>query len=205
MFRQTTFRLAVGLILFCGTTMAFSQDSEPPAAESVSDKAEETKETVKKETGELVDETKQHVGEIAKQVDSDPRAQEATAGILKPIYTLAEHLSFPWFHWIAFAVMVTGVVSYAFQLVLGKLVVLTKLSISISEILSDALGFVISAVGLVLTTQAAAENSTFTESPASVLSATIVGALAGLMFYIWGQRQEVQAAEARKLRTPAAP
>jgi hypothetical protein len=102
------------------------------------------------------------------------------------------------FHWLAFAVMATGVVSYALQLVLGKLVVLSRMGFSPSEILSDTLGLVISAIGLVLTTQAAAENSTFTHSPASVLSATAVGVIAGFIFYRWGQAQEVQATVARQ-------
>ena len=61
-----------------------------------------------------------------------------SAGILKPIYALAEYFSFPAFHWIAFAIMVAGVVSFALQLVLAKLVVLSKGSVSIKEILSDA-------------------------------------------------------------------
>lgn len=135
--------------------------------------------------------------DVARQVDRSPKAKEITAGILAPIYQVAEKLSFPMFHWVAFAVMATGVVSYALQLVLAKLVVLLRMSISPTEILSDALGLVISVIGLVLTTQAAAQNSTFTQSPAAVLSAAAVGALAGFVFYVWGQRQEVQAAQAR--------
>ena len=59
---------------------------------------------------------------------------------------------------------------------------------------SDLLGLVISLLGLVLTTQAATENSTFTSSPAAVLSAAVVGALAGLIFYVWGQSTEFAAA-----------
>ena len=47
-------------------------------------------------------------------------------------------------------------------------------------------------------TQAAAENSSFTKSAAAVLSATAVGAIAGFVFYLWGQRQELQAVEGRK-------
>jgi hypothetical protein len=94
--------------------------------------------------------------------------------------------------------MVAGVVSFALQLTLGKLVVLSRLGFSFSEILSDALGLVVSLVGLVLTTQAAAENSTFTSSAFAVLSATGVGALVGFVFYVWGQRQELQAVEGRR-------
>ncbi len=143
--------------------------------------------------------TKAHesVEDIARQVDQSAQAKEITAGILTPIYQLAERLSFPMFHWVAFAIMTTGVVSYALQLVLAKLVVLLRMSISLSEILSDALGLLISVIGLVLTTQAAAENSKFAQSPASVLSATAVGVFAGFLFYVWGQRQELQAAAAR--------
>jgi hypothetical protein len=137
------------------------------------------------------------VSELAEKVDQDPRAREATAGILQPIYRLAEGMAHPAFHWIAFAVMATGVVNYALQLVLGKLVVLTRLSLSLKEILSDALGLVISVTGLVLTTQAAAENSTFTNSPAAVLSASAVGVVAGFIFYLWGQRLELEAARGR--------
>ena len=139
----------------------------------------------------------ENLEDVARQVDQSQQAKEITAGILTPIYQVAEKLSFPMFHWVAFALMVTGVVSYALQLVLAKLVVLMRMSISLTEILSDALGLVISVIGLVLTTQAAAQNSTFTQSPASVLSAAIVGGVAGFVFYVWGQRQEVQAAQAR--------
>jgi hypothetical protein len=139
----------------------------------------------------------EQVEDIARQVDQSVQAQEISAGILTPIYKVAEQLSFPMFHWLAFTLMTTGVVSYALQLVLAKLVVLMRMSISISEILSDALGLLISIIGLVLTTQAAAENSSFTRSPAAVLSATAVGVFAGFIFYVWAQRQEVQAAQAR--------
>jgi hypothetical protein len=144
---------------------------------------------------ELVSETRERVEGIASDVDKSQQAQEASAGILKQIYLLAEYCSFPAFHWVAFALMVTGVVSFALQLVLAKLIVLTKLSISFTEILSDALGLVISLVGLVLTTQAAVENSSFTRSPAAVLSATGLGLLAGFVFYLWGQSQELRAVE----------
>lgn len=134
---------------------------------------------------------------VAETVDKNKPAQEASAGILKPIYRLAESFSFPAFHWIAFCLMVTGVVSFGLQLTLGKLVVLARLGFSPAEILSDALGLAVSLVGLVLTTQAATENSNFTSSAAAVLSATAVGAIAGFVFYLWGQRQELQAVEGR--------
>lgn len=202
-----TLTVAFACLLVASVAMAQeTTETAAPTATSTETPAthgESTGETVKKETDELVQDTKDHVEKIAREVDQDPRAQEVSAGILKPIYQLAEHLSFPAFHWIAFAAMVAGVVSFAFQLVLGKLAVLSKMSISMSEILSDAFGLVISLVGLVLTTQAAAENSTFTRSPASVISATAAGAIVGLIFYRWGQAQELQAAVGRT--RPAAP
>ena len=153
---------------------------------------------VKEKAEKIVAGTRDKVEEIAKEIEKSEKAHEVSGGILKPIYALAEFFSFPAFHWIAFALMVAGVVSFALQLVFAKLVVLSKGSVSIKEILSDALGLAISLVGLVLTTQAATENSNFAENAAAVLSATAVGGLAGLIFYRWGQSQEVQAADARR-------
>ena len=138
------------------------------------------------------------VQEIAKKVDQDESAQKASSGILNQIAKLANLLSFPTFHWVAFAAMTAGVVSFSLQLVLAKFVVLTRMSLSVREIISDALGLFISLIGLVLTTQAATQNSSFTQTPASVLSATAVGAVVGLILYVWGQRQEVEAAEGRR-------
>ncbi len=53
-------------------------------------------------------------------------------------------------------------------------------------------------MGMGLATQAAVENSTFTQSPAAVLSASGVGVLAGFVFYLWGQSQELRAVEGRR-------
>jgi hypothetical protein len=162
---------------------AWSQESD----RNLDEKAQETLQSARDTAGEL-----------AETVNQSEQAQEVSAGILRPIYQLAEAFSFSAFHWIAFAAMVAGVVSFALQLTLGKLVVLTKFGFSPAEILSDALGLVVSLIGLVLTTQAAAENSNFTGSAASVLSATAVGAIAGFIFYLWGQRQELHAVEGRR-------
>lgn len=134
---------------------------------------------------------------IKEQIDENEAAREYSAGLLKAVYDVAEFLEFSAFHWAAFAVMATGVVSFALQLVLGKLVVLAKGGFSLTAILSDALGLVVSAVGLVLTTQAAVQNSDFAKSPAAVLSAAGVGVIAGFLFYLWGQRQEIDAARGR--------
>ena len=121
---------------------------------------------VQEKAQQSLDNAREKAGEVAEAVDKSKQAQDASVGILRPIYQLAEAFSFPAFHWIAFAVMVAGVVSFALQLTLGKLVVLASRGFSAAEILSDALGLVVSLVGLVLTTQAAAENSSFTKSAA---------------------------------------
>jgi hypothetical protein len=197
--------LVVFVLVACSAARgqdATAVESEPaPAAQAdANDEATPPSETRPVEQpaagdGEGVGE---RLDDIADEVDRSAEAQQVSAGILKPIYSLAERFSFPAFHWVAFATMVAGVVSFGLQLVLGKLVVLSRMSLSISEILSDALGLAVSLVGLVLTTQAAAENSTFTSSAFSVLSATAAGALAGFIFYLWGQRQELQAVEGRR-------
>ena len=145
---------------------------------------------------------KDKVDKVKEKIDENEKAIKAKESILKPIYDLAERMNFSAFHWLAFAAMVAGVVSFALQLLIGKLIMLAKFHFSPMEIFSDTLGLVISLVGLVLTTQAATENSAFTESAAMVLSSTIVGAIVGFVMFIWGQSQELKAvrAEARSKR-----
>lgn len=155
-------------------------------------------EAAREKAEQVLTETRDTAESIAADVDRSQTAQEVSAGILKPIYALAELLSFAAFHWLAFALMSAGVIGFALQLMLAKLVVLSKMSFSLREILSDALGLAISLAGLVLTTQAAAENSTFTHSPALVLSAAAAGVLIGFIHYRWGQTAELQAAAGRK-------
>jgi hypothetical protein len=145
-----------------------------------------------------VDAAQDELDELTERVNQSEQAQRVRAGILKPIYALAETFSFSAFHWVAFAIMVAGVVSFALQLTLGKLVVLSRFGFSPSEILSDALGLAVSLIGLVLTTQAATENSNFTASAFAVIASTLAGAIVGFVFYVWGQRQELQAVEGRK-------
>lgn len=173
-----------------------SSSPGPSTVDRVNEATEQIKESGKKLTAQAEDE----VSKIAKSIDQDPRAKDAAAGILQPIYQVAEALAFPAFHWLAFALMAAGVVSYALQLVLGKLVVLTRMGFSVKEIISDAVSLAISVFGLVLTTQAAAENSTFTKSPAAVISATIIGAVVGIILYRWGQAQELEAVTGRSVR-----
>ncbi|MGE3180018.1 MAG: hypothetical protein AB7N71_00160 [Phycisphaerae bacterium] len=145
-------------------------------------------------TSETIDDIANKAKDVAERLNTDPRAAEVSAGILKPIYQLAEYFSFTAFHWVAFAAMVAGVVSFGAQLALGKLVMLSRGKLSIMEILSDGLGLFISLVGLVLTTQAATENSTFPQYPANVISAAVVGGVVGFVFYLQGQSQELKAA-----------
>ncbi len=188
---QHTIALALLItITSFSTTLAQESEAETP-------KDPQSKPSFQDQSEQAFHDTKEKAEEFAKQVDESEQAAEIKAGILDPIYQLAEYMAFPTFHWIAFAVMVTGVVSFALQLVLAKLVLLMRMGISMTAILSDALGLLISVIGLVLTTQAAAENSTFTNSSAVVLSSAIVGALVGIVFYWWGQSQEWQAAKGR--------
>ncbi|MEL6110171.1 MAG: hypothetical protein AAFU85_29510 [Planctomycetota bacterium] len=183
-------------LLFPFAQSGYTQDAPTGHEVSAAD-ADVVGDAAEKAT-EIADSAKANVDELADRVDQDDRAIRAKNSILSPIYQLAEKMSFSAFHWLAFALMVSGVVSYALQLVLGKLVVLSKVGLSVTEILSDGLGLAISLVGLVLTTQAAAENSAFTESAFAVLSATVLGCGVGFIFYLWGQREELQAVEGRK-------
>ena len=193
------FGLCLCLSLFGGvlTESAFAQEAQTTQDAPEQSNAEGTDEIADK-AADLAESTKANVDEIADRVDGDERAIQAKNSILTPIYRLAESMSFSAFHWIAFALMVAGVISYALQLVLGKLVVLSKMGLSFSEVLSDTMGLLISLVGLVLTTQAATENSSFTQSAFAVLSATALGVAVGFVFYLWGQRQELDAVEGRK-------
>jgi len=138
---------------------------------------------------------KDQVSEIGKTIDKVPAVQEASAGILQPIYQAAEYIGFPAFYWVAFALMTAGLISFAGQLVFAKLFLLFRLHLNIKEIMADILGLLISVVGLILTTQAATENSEFTRSPIAVISSAAVGVVLGLVFYWWGQSQEFRAAQ----------
>ncbi len=138
--------------------------------------------------------TPEKLQELGNTLNQSQAVQDASSQILAPIYQLAEQMSFPSFYWVAFALMVAGVVCFAGQLVFTKLLLLFKLNLNIKEILGDLLGLVVSLIGLVLTTQAATENSTFPENSIAVVSAAVVGALVGFVFYLWGQKLEFQAA-----------
>jgi hypothetical protein len=174
------------ILAICLTAQAWGQTSEAPV---------NTPPTSNEGAQEKLDKT---IDEIAGKVNENETAQKARTSILGWIYDAAEYLSFSWFHWVAFALMVAGLVSFSLQLVVGKLIMLLHFHFNLTEILSDGLGFVISAIGLILTTQAATDKSGFTESPSLVLSAAAVGLLFGLVFFIRGQTQEYR--EGREVR-----
>ena len=146
----------------------------------------------------LGEQLKEHAQEISQTLGKSETVNEISSGILEPIYQIAEVMSIPSFYWVAFALMVAGVVSFAFQLVLGKFFLLFKGSLNLTEIFSDLLGLVISLTGLVLTTQAATQNSTFPENSVAGVSAAIAGAFFGLVFYWWGQKQEFRAVAGKR-------
>ena len=205
--KRTAFLLLTALL---ASGAAYAQEAASPedltpvdasAAESTtgeSQPGEITMDRVTEQAKELASDTTEKVSELADTLDRTAAAQNVSAGVLKPIYQLAESMAFPAFYWVAFSLMAAGSVSYALQLVLGKVVVLANGSISVKEILSDSAGLAISLIGLVLTTQAAAENSTFAQTPSAVLSAAAVGVLSGLFLYRWGQAEEVEAARGRR-------
>ena len=198
--RTMCFTTVILLGLVWAANGARAQEAQPGDVDSVESKEQDPggPEGARKKASDVASDLAQRVDETAKRVDEDQRAQELSTGILNPIYQLAEHFSFSSFHWLAFAMMVAGTVSFAGQLVLGKLVMLAKRHFSLIEILSGGLGLLISLIGLVLTTQAATENSQFTSSPFAVLSAAAAGAAVGVVFYLQGQSQELRAARAGK-------
>ncbi len=175
--------LMVGAFVFsnCLAGTAICQELEPaPTAGSVTERAQD----------------------LGQKLNESETVREISAGLLQPIYDLAQYMAHPWFYWSAFAVMAAGVVSFVGQLVLTKFLLLFRLKLNLREILSDALGLLISVTGLVLVTQAAAQNSTFTSSPSAVVSAAAVGAIAGLVFWLWGQKTEFQAANDKQPQAP---
>jgi len=138
------------------------------------------------------------VTDMTESLDQNQRIRNASTRLLQPIYDASKFTTSQRFYWIAFALTSAGVISYSLQLVLSKLLLLTKGSINLREILSDGVGFAVSAIGLILVTQAATDHESFADSPTSVLSAASVGILAGLILYRWNQREEVNALRGRR-------
>lgn len=195
-----TFRaILLTCCLLVPMTFAAAQEVPPAPAPDVQQTDPKPAPSLQETTAQTFNDVKKQVDAVAADVDKSKQAQDLTIEVLKPIYKTAELLAFPAFHWVAFTLMAAGVVGFALQLVFAKLLVLAKMSLSLTEIFSDAMGLAISVVGLVLTTQAAAENSDFTQRPFMVLSAASVGIVLGLLHYVWGQRQEIDAATGRRV------
>lgn len=200
-------------LLCCGLLLpSIGAGQEPaagqivPATESSSEgKLEAGLEAARKSAGQVTDALGKSAQDIGETLNQSKTVQDASAGLLKPIYDLSQYMAHPWFYWLAFAVMVAGVVSFVGQVVLTKLLLLLRLHLNFKEILSDLLGLLISLVGLVLTTQAATQNSTFTSSPAAVLSSATVGVIVGILFYLWGQGTEFHAARRSRPTPPEQP
>ncbi len=126
---------------------ATAQTDTPPTAEVTPDSAELEQQSAQAgdipvpagnsatQAQELASDATEKIGDIAQSLDRSQVVQDASAGVLKPIYLLAEALAFPAFYWVAFALMAAGSVNFAFQLALGKLVVLAKGSMNAREIL----------------------------------------------------------------------
>ncbi|MCH2183356.1 MAG: hypothetical protein MK108_15260 [Mariniblastus sp.] len=192
-------RLLMAGLLLCLTVHSVTAQESPGKTSSEQPAETEATETGDQETSQQV---KDRAVEMGKTLNESQAVQEVSGGILKPIYQAATYLSFPAFHWCAFALMTAGVISYLLQLVLTKFFLLFKMSLDIKELLADCLGLLVSAVGLILTTQAATQNSTFTQSPLAVISAALVGVVVGFVFYLWGQRQEFDAVRGSRKAQP---
>ncbi|MEM9940971.1 MAG: hypothetical protein AAF939_05240 [Planctomycetota bacterium] len=149
-------------------------------------------------TGEsnLSDQLKEHASEVGETLNQSEAIQNVSAGILEPIYQIGEYMTFSSFYWVAFSLMIAGVVCYAGQLFLAKFFLLFKGSLNIREIILDSFSLLVSAVGLVLVTQIATNHSTFTNHSVSVISSTAVGVIVGFVFYWWGQKTEFRAVDA---------
>lgn len=180
-----------------GQMVSNVQNKASELANATMEKAGQLKDATMEQAEALKQQAQAKFDETAKRIEQSEQAKKLTAGLLNWIYQLAELLSFSAFHWLAFGLMVAGVVSWGLQVVLGKLILISSGNFDYREVISDVTVLAISLIGLVLTTQAAAENSSFTQSSVAVLSSAVVGIIFGIMLYRWGQAQEVEAAKAR--------
>ena len=100
-------RIILLALVFSGAGFAQAQEdtattppSGSPSVDSAPDKSEaplsgtSTTDKVKEVAEKGLEKTTEEVSKIAKQVDQDPRANTAAAGVLRPIYLVAEKLSF---------------------------------------------------------------------------------------------------------------
>ena len=189
-------RLLLPVLLLCVplTIVRAQHDSTAPglSADGKMDPA-----ATESESG-LTGNARQRLDELAGRLDQNRTVQDLSKHLLNPIDVASDACAFPAFHWMAFALMSAGVVSYALQLVLSKVIVLARGSFDVRAVMSDVFGLLMSGIGLMLTTQAAAGNSAFSESPIRVLSAAAVGIVAGLILYRWNHAEELEAAYGRQ-------
>ncbi len=189
-------RLLLPVLLLCVplTIVRAQHDSTAPglSADGKMDPA-----ATESESG-LTGNARQRLDELAGRLDQNRTVQDLSKHLLNPIDVASDACAFPAFHWMAFALMSAGVVSYALQLVLSKVIVLARGSFDVRAVMSDVFGLLMSGIGLMLTTQAAAGNSAFSERPIRVLSAAAVGIVAGLILYRWNHAEELEAAYGRQ-------
>jgi heme/copper-type cytochrome/quinol oxidase subunit 3 len=178
-----------------GEAMTQAGEAVSNAAQHAARRAGEMTQQASEMTQQAAQQAQAKAEEFAREMEKNKKAQDARDGILGWIYMLAELMAFKAFHWLAFMLMIAGVVSWSGQVIIAKLVVgASSSTFDYRETISDSVVLAISLIGLVLTTQAAA-SSGFTASTVAVLSATAVGAVLGLVLYWWGQALELEAAK----------
>jgi hypothetical protein len=136
-----------------------------------------------------------YIETLITRFDGNTTVQETAGGIQELITVLRSYLETPVSSGIAFTLAVAGLISFTFQLVLTKLVVLMKGSINVREILSDLAGLLFSAFGLILAADhhTSVSGTQLNKSPAAIVLFSAAGAIVGLVHYRWAQRQEVNA------------
>lgn len=134
------------------------------------------------------------IDRFAQQFDEIPIVRNTSEKILSLTTQLGELLQIPMFHQIVYSLGIAGAVSFTFQLLLTKLLVLLKGRFSIREIISDLTGLVFSLSVVVLTLRGDGRGIEFARHPGMLVGLTIMGILFGLVHYRWAQQQEILAA-----------
>jgi hypothetical protein len=134
------------------------------------------------------------IDRFARQFDDIPIVRNTSEKILSLTTQLDEFLQIPMFHQIVYSLGIAGAVSFTFQLLLTKLLVLLKGGFSIREIISDLTGLVFSLSVVVLTLRGGGRGIEFARHPGMLVGLTILGILFGLVHYRWAQQQEILAA-----------
>ena len=101
-----------------------AQDPAPAQSPTAGGQLEAGLESAQKSAAQVSEKISEGAQEIGDKLNQSSTVKEASASLLKPIYQLAQYMAHPWFYWIAFALMVAGVVSFAGQIVLTKLLLL---------------------------------------------------------------------------------